>query len=108
MFDFMSLKIYRRTFFQYLVSFIFLFLLSVSFAFFFLLQNEEQTYYEQSDRAFSDCEETLSRCTDAVDRYMNRIYMNPQLLADFFRFFGNDVESYLISHLHEANPESVS
>ena len=108
MFYFMSLKIYRRTFFQYLISFIFLFLLSISFAFFLLLQNEEQKYSEQSSLAFSECEETLSRCTDAVDRYMNRIYMNPQLLEDFFRFFGNDVESYLTSHLYEANPDSIS
>lgn len=108
MFFFLSLRIYRRTFFQYLITFILLFFISVSLIFFFLLKNEEQQYYEQSVSFFSNCEENISRCTDSIDRYMNRIYMNPQLLSDFFRFFGNDLETYLISHLYDTDPNTIS
>lgn len=108
MFRFMKLKVYRRTFWQYLIIVTLIFILASAILVQNLLANEESRYTQKSEQFFSSVESRITRVTSSIDLYMTRLYSNPDLLADFLSYFNNDIENYLESTLNDnSDPETT-
>ena len=108
MFRFMKLKVYRRTFWQYLIIVTLIFILASAILVQNLLANEEARYTQKSEQFFSSVESRITRVTSSIDLYMTRLYSNPDLLADFLSYFNNDIENYLESTLNDdSDPETT-
>lgn len=103
MFYFYSFKIFKKSFYQYLISVCLLCILAGIFIFILLINSESQKFKLKVDTLFNVTEQEIHNCVTSIDSYINNLYSNQYLLNDFKNFFSNDIENYLTSRLYDFN-----
>lgn len=99
LFNFLSFRIYRRTFLTYII----VTLVLIAGVTTVLTMNAHKTgldsFSATADSTFTNIEMKRENVTNSIDRLFYRIYSNPALEQDFYLFFGAKPEDYVQSLL---------
>ncbi len=91
---FLHLRIYRRTFCFYLVIVLIFSVVLLSFFWRNGQANAMASFEADSAMAFREAETKIQGVTRDIDAFITRLYANPAILYDFFKFFGATPAEY--------------
>ena len=99
--NFLHTKVYRRTFFIYLLI-VCVFLFSVTGI---LLKHchitARENFASKASDAFQSIDQQSTDLTKSIDNFLTQLYSSHKRLQDFYLFFGSSVEDYLKARLNE-------
>ncbi len=99
LFNFLSLRTYRRTFVTYIIITLVLITGVTSVLLFSTLRTGLDSFSATADSIFTNIEMKYENVINSIDRLFYRIYSNPSLEEDFYRFFGSTPADYVQSLL---------
>lgn len=107
MLSFLRIKVYRRKYIVYLSVLFALCLLMGVLVCTSITGNRVQAGRDDALRVFERTEDGLREYVEEIERYILRVYADPELLADLLLFLSSDAGEYLSARLDTASQAAV-
>ena len=105
--NFLHSEAFRRTFLSYLLIALLFSGMILGFMYRDLYQTARERFIQESVKASEDMDRKAGELVRAVDQFSARLYSEPGVAEDFFRFFGATAEEYTSRRLElSGRPET--
>ena len=97
---FLQTEAYRRTFFSFLLIALLFSAVILGFMYRDVYKSARENFVAEASRASEKMDQKAGELVKAVDQFSARIYSDPAVADDFFRFFGASAEEYTTQRLN--------